>query len=533
MNVWFYRFSKRNNSTLEPSEENKQYSIDCILRQSTSILNPVIILDKTYNGVVMCNYVKIPQWNRYYFITDIVSSDDMWIVSLSLDVLASYRNDILSSNQYVLRASKIYNELLVDNMYPTRGGRSCIRTFVDTQNDVYRKPHKSNTWSVERNYFSLDYAIGGYIVGIVSNNSSGVTYYGFTRTDFVNFVSSILTLRPSDITDTSDGLKKILFDGLQYIVSVKWFPVLPGTISENYVSSISIGGYDISVPQQRVFDLKDRIIEDFYFTVSLPSHPEKNIDNKEYLAFSPYSEYNLYFQPFGDIPIDTTKFYIINDNRIKVMWSVDYATGHSNLKITDVDGSRIIYTTTSTIGVELPLSGVTIKSLTGLGVVMGANFIRNYLAPSVAQTSAILTTKPSHPKMHPISPDTFTNYNREVRLQENANNIAKEIEPITNVIDIGSDMLGSALGQCNTIGRPESFLPYTENPFVYGWFSYQSQTDVARFGRPLNAKETLSRLLPGFVKCADANIVGDPVIVMTMTERSLINDILNKGCYLE
>ena len=65
MNITLYRFSKPNNSTKQPSGGT---SISCVLKENTSILNPVFILK---NNDFDYNYCK---WNnRYYFINDIVS----------------------------------------------------------------------------------------------------------------------------------------------------------------------------------------------------------------------------------------------------------------------------------------------------------------------------------------------------------------------------------------------------------------------------------------------------------------------------
>lgn len=532
MEVWFYRFNKRNNSTLKPSTSDRQYSIECILRQSTSIISPVIVLDKQYNGIQTCNYAYIPTWNRYYFITDIISRDDLWLVTLTLDVLASYREDIYRTSQYVLRSSKEYSYTLIDNMAVSSGYRNCSRVYVDTADGVYRKPRSSNVWSKDRTYFDSNIPNGGYIVGIVTDSASGngVTYYGFIKSDFIDFIRNAVTLRPSNITDVSDGLKSILVDGLQYIVSVKWFPSLPTTKTANYVSSISIGGNSINVPQQRVFALNDMVVEDYYFDVDLPVHPGSYDSDKQYLRYSPYSEYNLYFQPFGDIPLDTTKIYHPTNKKIKVTWSIDYATGVSYLKIYKGGyDDELVYNASVTLGVDLPISSLSIKNEYAMMATLGWAFLKNKTSALHGTTSAVI-----EPSMY--GPSEFTGdtlYTTGTALFNETESYRRAVDITTDIIDTGVDMLASALGQVSTLGRPESFLPYMEKPFVYLWWSQIVETDVERFGRPLNAIRTLSQLAPGFVKCADANFSGETFTFITMSERNMINSILNKGCYLE
>ena len=93
-NVSFGQVSKRRNSTLRPSLSDTR---NVKIKDDTSIDRPVFILtgnDFNYN------YAK---WNdHYYFIDDIKSIHNNLIeVSCILDVLATYKDYILNSTQYV------------------------------------------------------------------------------------------------------------------------------------------------------------------------------------------------------------------------------------------------------------------------------------------------------------------------------------------------------------------------------------------------------------------------------------------------
>lgn len=121
------------------------------LRNSTSIVDPTIIfefpqkvvrvVDDESNLVVDgdglnvmwidepeqilfdCNYCYIPKFNRYYYITDVVSvRANLWEVSMKCDVLMSYKDIIRQQTCFVLRNEFLFNDFIVDNQVPSTVG---------------------------------------------------------------------------------------------------------------------------------------------------------------------------------------------------------------------------------------------------------------------------------------------------------------------------------------------------------------------------------------------------------------------------
>lgn len=63
------------------------------LRQSTSIINPVIMLNA--DNPTVYNYAYIPAFNRYYFINKIEAyRTGLFILTMSVDVLETYKTEI-------------------------------------------------------------------------------------------------------------------------------------------------------------------------------------------------------------------------------------------------------------------------------------------------------------------------------------------------------------------------------------------------------------------------------------------------------
>lgn len=70
--------------------------IDINLKASVDLVNPEIVLNGDFRGY---NYAHLPDLNRYYFIDKIEQLNLKLIkLSLSCDVLETYKADILNSN---------------------------------------------------------------------------------------------------------------------------------------------------------------------------------------------------------------------------------------------------------------------------------------------------------------------------------------------------------------------------------------------------------------------------------------------------
>lgn len=111
--IYMGAVSKRRNSTLQPTLSS---SYDCILKQPVSIDNPTFIIqDSSFNMAL--NYAK---WeNTYYFVDRIVSvRNNVWEVSCSIDVLATYKSEIIGSTQYVCYSSEKTSDWLADTRIP-------------------------------------------------------------------------------------------------------------------------------------------------------------------------------------------------------------------------------------------------------------------------------------------------------------------------------------------------------------------------------------------------------------------------------
>ena len=88
IDITFYTFNKKPNSTRQPPGGGVTYK--CNLIEPTSFTAPDIALVVPAKPTGY-NYAFIPEFSRYYFVTDWAFSAGLWRASLSVDVLASFK----------------------------------------------------------------------------------------------------------------------------------------------------------------------------------------------------------------------------------------------------------------------------------------------------------------------------------------------------------------------------------------------------------------------------------------------------------
>ena len=87
---------------------------DVVLKRDTSILRPVLLINSVQD-IYTYNYMYISEFGRHYFIDDIRSvNNNMWEISAHVDVLETYKTDILSNTAVLKRQEKKFNLYLDD-----------------------------------------------------------------------------------------------------------------------------------------------------------------------------------------------------------------------------------------------------------------------------------------------------------------------------------------------------------------------------------------------------------------------------------
>ena len=82
-------------------------SLTGTLRNTSSVVDPVIVIDESASTLALCNYMSIPTFGRYYFITDVVAvSDQLCEVHGHCDVLSTYKAGIRTNRAVIGRSAQ-------------------------------------------------------------------------------------------------------------------------------------------------------------------------------------------------------------------------------------------------------------------------------------------------------------------------------------------------------------------------------------------------------------------------------------------
>lgn len=361
MLVDFYNFSKKSNSTKRPASPALA-SFDCALKDSCSVVNPVIMLEAGLLSRPAFNYAYIPDFQRYYFISDWVFNRRLWVASLTCDVLATYKPAIGAMDLYILRAAARSNGRVTDMKYPVIAQPY---TYID---DIGAVSEMYNGSPVERsNYFSKTLATGYYYIGVVGANLSGVTWYCMSPGSFNSLVQSLMNVNITDMPDISQGVALQLADPLQYIVSCYWLPtdILGITYPPGGVD-INFGRFPVHVNTCAQFDPVNDMHQ---YKASFPirKHPQASARGV-YMNQSPYTRYTVDFPPFGTFELDAS--LMIDDLNADCSWYIDYTSGIADLTI-KVTNSFMVHTS-AMLGVPIRLNQATFDYIgAGTGVVSG------------------------------------------------------------------------------------------------------------------------------------------------------------------
>lgn len=126
------------------------------LREECSIVHPVITIE--YSSELNFNYVYIPIFKRFYFVNDItVIRNNLYEISLSVDVLQTYNQTISKLKGFVDRSADDSNRMIIDKKRVVEQGYD-IEESVPIYNDVFY-PYGYND---EENIDRYRYVIVGY-----------------------------------------------------------------------------------------------------------------------------------------------------------------------------------------------------------------------------------------------------------------------------------------------------------------------------------------------------------------------------------
>lgn len=360
LTVTFYQFNKDRNSTRQPDEVTVRVEESVTLKEGSSVLNPVLLLNFPDTSPVAWNYCYIDDFRRYYFIDDWKNErGTLWSVSMSVDVMGTYKNAIGNTYQFIERAQGGSDLTLVDSL-------AIGRSVVTTQSHRILSP-----WDVTTG--------DSFVVEVAGTGTS--VFYIMTYSQLSNFISEMFSDNFIDTVfpgwaEAFPELKTQL-NPMQYIGGIRYYPhMIPGTGSAN---TIPVGYGWVNVDGVRYSSMMDATVTWISSTqLSFPSHPQGAA--YPFVKGAPYSEYELFFPPFGNIPIDAG--VIANNPTLTYELKMDLASGMGNLKV--FAGNLVAAEANAQIGIDIKL-GQVYSTPPGIGnvVTSGLSVVSNIAAGNV------------------------------------------------------------------------------------------------------------------------------------------------------
>lgn len=391
----FYSFSKKENSTARPTGSGTSFS--CTLKEPTSIEAPT--LELAIASPTFYDYAYISTFGRYYYVTDWTYNRGVWEVTLSVDVLASFKTEIGSSSIYVLRASAAYDPEIKDTMYPMK---SELTKQVAT-GTLYE-------WAAG--------FVGGTYVAYVNNghiasgdlSSGSLNYMAFSPTEFSQLIMALYPQATEDWKDwlTTPAYNMIaasLLNPVDYITKVVWIPLSISTVAESSLLTTNFGYYTAkypyenpSVPGQTIWGYVDHhAISGFRkvmnISITIP-HRSDNVRGA-WADMEPFGKYYVHYAPFGVIPLDSAM--MSQATTLDVTVALDCTSGDLKLTLRTIGdyGSNkdVLFEGVANVGVEIPIDKAKSEGARALAAGFGAaNVAVDYLTGNYAGLVSDITS---------------------------------------------------------------------------------------------------------------------------------------------
>ena len=293
----FQNFSKRAEETLQPAGTYIEKDVD--LKQVTSIESPVFIIS---GFDVTCNYVYIPSWNRYYFVSDWKKgNNDMFEVDLEIDPLATYKTEIGNYTGFVERTSDSskYDIELYDHA-------------ISSKEKVSQVTSSS----------AMVFTGGATVFCRTMSMENGITTYFGDLADFIDLFDPGFNPTPGGVSDAIENLVEFMVcNPPNFILDTYILPIGMGTLlaQSGKVSqkALASGWYNAG-GLQWAWSSDDPTFGGT-ISLSMPTCPYSDFRK----SAGAFSQYSIYFPGCGEFNLSGD----LVDKSLTVDWLVDVVTG--------------------------------------------------------------------------------------------------------------------------------------------------------------------------------------------------------------
>lgn len=483
--VYLGHTSKRYNSTSQPSYDDWD-KFTAVFKNAKDIDAPTIELFIPGKlDYPQYNAMYIPVVSSWYWITSIVSvRANVWQVSGVMDVLATYREDILATDAYVLYG------------FNKSAGESDIRLRDDRQN-VSQVPQVSTAQvDVTGGVLSLD--VGCYIMSAVGANG-GVTVWLISRSNMVNLINKI----GQDITDAIANLdeteilkfftSKALTQGsaISAIRSCIWLPVKWGSVPAGKFETIYLGDFDTGVDGKKI-DANTIIKKETSVSIPWPVSDWRRM-NTQIICYVP-------FVGTVAVPVDQCN----GAAKLHFTWCVEVLSGGVSLRI-DAD-QYPVYTGSANIGCNYAIGSSNVPTT-------------NFISGTVQAVGGVIQAGGgiSGSIVNGLTGGLLGDDNALTNISQGMSNVGNGVmQALTPVVQCAGSLSGNAAMGQSTLAK---VVVLYYNPIDDAAFS-------AVYGHPVMQMATP---VPGYCKTLGFSVRGN----QRAAEKSAIAAFMDSGVFIE
>lgn len=375
--VKLFEFQKRHNSTRRPS--GAEWDISGVLRDGSSLITPTIAFEfasdfspmsNSYN--LKFNYAYVAKFARYYWITDWTYESGLWIAAMKVDVLATFRPQILASSAFVA-----YDESANTDLVDSRMSLLTAKT-IDSATGTFEKLGQNDS--------------GGGVVIVACTGKNSSAAFAMNPTQISQLMNNVVSWGSATFAESSmdpytpdpdDALGVQIWTALKG--SCSWWKRVATNIGSNGDAAENIRAAvqlpvdinDISGNSQQVIlgqyetniyarKISSRILYDVC-QVNIPWRFSDWRNNE------PYTEIYLYIPYVGNIRMPNG--ILIGETALRVYATLDLLSGDAIFRVYIEPSDKIISTYTVNIGASYPIGASNISPgqvTTGIAGAVGA-----------------------------------------------------------------------------------------------------------------------------------------------------------------
>lgn len=343
--IELYNFSKKKNSTATPSNSSLVGSFTNVepLNES-SLVNPVFRLETS--ALMTARYMVLDS-QLYYFIKNVtIYRSGVYDLEGELDVLATWKSDIESSEQYVTRCSDSskFNTDLYDNIISPSS--VVVATLKSEANTSFSLGQRTIVFGFN---------------GSGTESQANVTNFYLTNSVGVEPIFSDVFCDHDIFTNIIQRFQKTS----ENITMVKAFPFTKGSSTSTSSANVNVGEFTVLAQDLRKMDVSNFSSGDSSIgNVTIASRRFGDVVNISIPSghYSDYRDYDSNFVdatlhlPFiGNVAIDPQ---YLRYTTIECTYSIDLITGvgECTVRAIGVDNPKTIGVFNFTAGYDIPIS---------------------------------------------------------------------------------------------------------------------------------------------------------------------------------